>query len=498
MIKIDPAEISRTPESAPLFSPVSETLPEHLLPIAVYDDAPELIELWHDTWRICWKHVYNSPAMPYSPYLGEGCATNKIWIWDSCFMALWGCYANDIFPVKNTLDNFYAVMSGSKCDIAVHHPDNPPLFGWAELELYHHTGDRERVKKLIRSRVLQDHFFWRENIASPGDFVPWGGQVPVMLRRLKNGYLWSGNPSGMDNTPRGNGLYQYILWVDALAQHGAFAGDIARLCEIAGDHEQAAEFYSVYEEKKSVMQRYFDIEDGCFYDITVSPPGKEFFSKVLTPASFWPVFAGMAAVEQAESMANTLLDPQKLGGVVASPSVSRDDPQFDPAGGYWCGGIWLPVFYMTMKALDRTGKFDLARKLSLQLLHWMKRCYDEVEPHTIWECYSPTEPMPSTNKNGKFCRRDFCGWSALAPISLLLEDVIGLHSVDAETMTVRWNPPETRGKCGIRNLKLGKGIFSLIAGDGCAEITADCPFTLELCTKKHRIEPGTTTIPILR
>jgi len=484
-----------TPAEPLLFTPTTEPFPAEKLPTVFFDDDPALVDLWHAAWRIGWKHVYRSDAMPFSPYLGEGCGTNKVWIWDSCFMALWGCYAPDLYPVHNTLDNFYAILNGKRCGIKVHHPDNPPLFGWAELELYRHTGDRERVAQLVGSGVLQNHWRWLENAALPGDVMPWGA-MPVLWRRLHRGYLWSGNPSGMDNTPRARGDYQYIVWVDALAQQGFFAETIAQLCEIAGNEKDASSFHARYEEKKALMQEYFDPEDGCFYDRSVLPDGG--FAKVLTPASFWPVFAEMATKEQAESMIGKLRDPEKLGGPVACPSVSRDDPDFDPRGGYWRGAVWLPVFYMTMKALDRVGEFGLARNLSLQLLRWMKTCYDREEPHTIWECYSPTEPKPATTKRESLCRKDFCGWSALAPISLLIEDVIGVRSIDASTMTVTWYPPECRGRCGVGNLKTGGATISLLAREGVAEVSCDRAFTLDLAGRSFALAPGCHRLPIPR
>lgn len=473
----------------PLFHPTQKPFPGNDLPEVIIESEPDFAELWHLAWKLGWEHVYESDQLPYSPYLSEGCGVNRIWIWDSCFMALWGCYAPDIFPVCNTLDNFYAVMNGKSAGIKVHHPDNPPLFGWAELELYRHTGNRDRIVKLVESKVLQNYYRWREEKALPGDFLPWGA-MPVLFRCLKNGCLWSGDPSGMDNTPRGRGKYYYLLWVDALAQEGLFAKDIASLCKIAGDDEQAKMFLDEFEKKKLLMQEYFDPEDGCFYDRHLARTGKDGFSKVLTPASFWPVFAGMANREQTRAMVEKLLDPDKLGGPVACPSVSRDDPDFDPRGCYWRGGVWLPVFFMTMKALDQAGENDLARKLSVQLLKWMKTCCDRVEPHTIWECYSPTEPMPANNKQDKLVRKDFCGWSALGPISLLIEDIIGIHGFDPEKCSLTWDPGLPEGRLGIRGLNFCGGKIDLVRENDQLHICSTIPLTVYFQKRKLVCKTG--------
>ncbi len=135
---------------------------------------------------------------------------------------------------------------------------------------------------------------------------------------------------------------------------------------------------------------------------------------------------------------------------------------------------------MTMKALERCGETVLARKLSLQLLRWMKQCYDEVTPHTIWECYSPTEPRPSTNKEGTFCRPEFCGWSALGPISLMLENVVGIRIQSAAERRIFWELPENCFRRGIRKLRLGNDLVTLIADGGVIETESARGFTLEI------------------
>ncbi|MFA5203492.1 MAG: trehalase family glycosidase [Lentisphaeria bacterium] len=475
-----------------LFKPTSRPFPAEALPEAVYDDDPRFVELWHDAWRLAWKHVYESEHMPCSPYLGEGCGINRIWLWDSCFMTLFTRYSNSLFPAGNTLDNFYRVISG-ECDspILVHHPDNPPLFAWAELELYQQTGNLNRLEKLMSSGVLEQHYHWLEHTASPGECVAWGA-IHVNWKHLPEGYMWSGMPSGMDNTPRGRGYYDSIMWVDALAQQGLFAQGIAELARLTGREELREKFQREYEAKKQLMQRYFDSRDQCFYDrrIPCRVAGEAFFCRVLTPVSFWPLLAGMATPEQARAMVETLLDPTKLGGPIACPSIARDDPQFVPSGEYWRGSVWVPVFYMTMKALEQYGFYDLAEKLSIQLLDWMKRCYDDVSPHTIWECYSPTEPLPADNKWKKTVRPDFCGWSALGPVSLFLENVIGLYKMSAVEQIVHWRLPACCKLRGVRKLQLGVNRISLLADSDSVSVTSSQPFMLVLNGKEHYLHGG--------
>lgn len=463
--------------SSLLFRSVALPFPAETVPQPVCDGEPGFVRLGEFAWRQAWDHVFESDRLPHSPYLNEGCRTNRIWIWDSCLM-LHFCLYSPAFPSDNTLDNFYDVMAGNggSGGILVHHPDNPPLFAWTELRRYRMTGDLGRVRKLIAPDGALVRHYERVESFKAGERVPWGA-VKVWAEKLPHGYLWGGLPSGMDNTPRGGGVpYEEMLWFDLAAQQGLAALSIARLAEAAGDNSCRERFLREYQLQKALTRSFWDERDGAFYDRR-NTPGRE-FCRVLTPASLWPFLAEMGTEEQLDRMAEKLLDPALLGGLVPFPSVSRSDPGFDPHGGYWRGGVWLPLCYMGIKALEKYGRFDLARTLAERVLIHMKRTFDEYEPHTIWECYSPNEYLPSTSKRG-YCRPDFCGWSALGPISLLIEDLIGIYDISVPENTIRWrlSGPERHG---VTNLSFGSGRVSLVAEEGRIEVESSRPLQLEV------------------
>ena len=49
----------------------------------------------------------------------------------------------------------------------------------------------------------------------------------------------------------------------------------------------------------------------------------------------------------------------------------------------------------------------------------MYRTFDEFEPRTIWECYSPEYMLPADREEGVLVRKDFVGWGGLGPIAFL-------------------------------------------------------------------------------
>ena len=237
-------------------------------------------------------------------------------------------------------------------------------------------------------------------------------------------------------------------------------------------------------------------ETASVADVQTSPSAWR-TTGILTPASFWPMLAEIPSKAQARRMTEFALRPDKLGGEVPWVTVSRDDPDFDANDGwYWRGAMWLPTAYMGIKALEKYDFMEAADTTAEQVLSWMLRTWRDYKPHTIWECYSLTAPAPSSN-HGKRVRPDFCGWSALGPISLFIENVLGFHDIDASSRTVRW---DIRHDCrhGLNNLTFGDTTTDLLYDPAASTVTirSNKPYCLILNGKSHRIRAGVTTISI--
>ena len=480
-----------------LFRKTEKPFPAADLPEVIVESEPDFADFYQLAWKQAWDHVYESEVLPFSPYLSEGCKVNRIWIWDSCFMGMFCRYALRSFPGRATLDNLYALRDQVRAPIRIHHRDNPPLYAWIEWMYYQMDSSKNRLREVLPK--LTGHYEFLENIDPadhPADVIP-----VVAWKREREGYCWSGLASGMDNTPRGRDRYDSIWWVDALAQQALSARYIGKIASALGETDIALRYQREFENKKALLQRYWDEETGAFLDRCRDGSG---FCRVLTPASFWPLFADCATEEQRKRQIELLKDPRKLGGIIPFPSVSRDDPAFDPDGGYWRGSVWLPVAYMGIKTLEQYGEYALAAKLSLDLLHFMLRTWKEYSPHTIWECYAPEGYRPATGKPDKFyghktvskiVRTDFCGWSALGPISLLIENIIGISGFDSDSRTIVWQPGLPDGALGVRNLNFSGGRVDLVRENGSVTVRSDFPMTLIYQKRKLDCRAGENRFP---
>ena len=121
-----------------------------------------------------------------------------IFMWDSCFMTLFGRYGARAFPFVRTLDNFYAKQhpDGFICrEIGRALGDDrfprfdpsstgPNVMAWAEWEHYRNFGDRDRLARVFP--VLRAYHQWLR-----------------AYRTWPDGSYWStGWGCGMDNQPR--------------------------------------------------------------------------------------------------------------------------------------------------------------------------------------------------------------------------------------------------------------------------------------------------------
>lgn len=460
------------------------------VPTPVFDQNPGYVELYWRAWEMAYDHVVEDAGVPHSPYMDEVCYDNVIWIWDSCFMTLFNKYASgDYFPGVENLINIYAPLyDGASTTQSIWFADNPNLLAWVEWENYIMSGDVEHVEWLINDKqYLQKHYMMMET-SKPGDQLP-NSSHAIAHERTEYGYTGSNQIVGMDNSPRGRTYGERnILWIDTISQQALSAYYIAKLANAAGNMDVADTYEQYYQELKEIINQYYwDETDGIYYDINKYDPSLK--DKVKTVASFWPMLAFVPDDDQAASLLAHVDSDASFGGFVDFPSVARDDPDFDSeTGAYWRGGLWLPTAYMGIKGLENYGFVDRADEAAEKILEEQYQTYVNISPHTIWETYAPCSNEPST-EYGNLVRQNFCGWSALGPISLFIENVLGFHAVDAVNRVVEWRLHQ-EGRNGITNLSFGNIVTDIVYDDGLVTVRSNDSYTLNVNGVEMLIESG--------
>jgi putative isomerase len=168
---------------------------------------------------------------------------------------------------------------------------------------------------------------------------------------------------------------QLVLEAETLAR---IAGELGRPEDQAALRERAGALAAL------VRERLWDPERRIFANRLWD--GR--FVRSLAPTSFYPMAAGIATPDQAETLVNAhLTDPWKFGGEHPVAGTPFDDPA---AGDnvYWRGRVWPTMNYLVWLGLVRYGYQKEARDLAergwrMFASGWAeRRCWENINQRT--------------------------------------------------------------------------------------------------------------------
>ncbi len=302
----------------------------------------------------------------------------NMWLWDSAFHAL----AIATYDTDLAKEALRAVLSQAdedghiSCMMNPHdygvEQTQPQMLAWAVWEVYQKSGDTDFLKESLPA--LEGYLKWdmQNRDRNENGLLEWFIEPDTPL---------GGGESGWDNSPR----FDTGAEMDAVDFSSFMAHDakyLALVCEALGEREKAEEWRGVYERiKRQISTLLWDEEDGVFYDRVTGGS----LTKVLTPASFFPMFAGVPTREQAERMVRVLTDENLLWTKSPLATIAKTHPAY--SDDYWRGGSWLNCNYFVVKGLKEYGFDDIAQKLIDATLATVDKWYQETG--TIFELYDP-------------------------------------------------------------------------------------------------------------
>ncbi len=300
----------------------------------------------------------------------------RMWLWDSVFHAL----AMVTYNAELAKDSIRAVLSQIHDDGFIPHmisPERhsevtqPQVLAWGIWEVYKKTGDRAFLAEFTDE--LEAYLTWSmQNRDKNGNgLLEWASGTDAVHCRC--------DESGLDNSPR----FDSDEDMDAVDFSTFLAHDVLYLSYIfeeLGDKEKCAKWIEVYQSVKAkINELLWDEETGAYYDRKF---GGE-LSKVLTPASFFPLMAGIPSKAQAEKMIKTLTDETLIWTKLPLATVSQTHPTYSTD--MWRGGVWLNMNYFVMKGLMQYGYTALGETLKERLLAEVNKWYEITG--TIFEFY---------------------------------------------------------------------------------------------------------------
>ena len=414
----------------------------------------DLIDMYDLTWNQIRNHWKKGTAKnKFQPKYFSFPQDKRINQFEAILSTFFLVYSNKIFPAASLLDNFYSKQEetgairgeysqkNGKPILSDTNPDGvlPPLFAWAEYNLYHKVGIKKRVRDIMP--LLEKYYHWLE-----------------LTFRENNGlYSVPLEATMMGNSPR-EGTYYPIDFNSQVAINALYMsalGDILNDKEISYRYKRA--YFAI---KTRISDLMWNEKDGYYYDLD----NRNKQIKVRTIASFWPLLAEIPNEYRAEALIAHLENPQEFGLDHPFPTLAASEKTFDNMGNGYHGSIFPSFTYIIIKGLEKYGKFELAREAAIKHLYFI---LDGLHPEKgrkgiFWEAYAPKHEGPAVwQDNENFPRPGFLSYSALSTITLMIENVVGLY-ISLPRKTVDWIIP-TMELMGIEDLGLRRNMISILS-----------------------------------
>ncbi|MBN2475815.1 MAG: phosphodiester glycosidase family protein [Pirellulales bacterium] len=431
------------------------------LPQPIFDEDPAYVQCYWKAWELAFRNFHEPAAESgFVSQFIDAAFNQNIFLWDTCFLTMFCNYGHPHVPGIRSLDNFYAKQHGDGeiCReinrqtgrdfepwvnvegapllsrwgyewergtqktpvpyIGREPPPKPPrltldalnhpILAWAEMESYRLTGDRRRLR-LVWPPLVEYYRALKEHL------------------RQGNG-LYMTDSASMDNSPRNRWLRGGGTAVDTSCEMVLFARNLAEMAELLDLPDDAARYGREADElARLIRAKMWNGQRRFFFDLTA----EQKHVPVRTVAAYWTLVAGVADEPQVAALIAALKDPHAFGTRHRVPTLAADEEAFQGAtGGYWRGAVWAPTTMMVVRGLQRCGRDALAHEIAVSHLESVVAVFRDTG--TIWENYAPQQIAP-----GKPAKRDFVGWSGIAPIALLIEHALGVRA-DATTNTIVW------------------------------------------------------------
>jgi len=373
---------------------------------------------------------------------------------DAIYSSFFLVYSNRIYQAHPTLDLFYDRQEANgaiRCAYDVNsgapvlERDNseglgPPLFAWAEHNIYHKSGNKKRVKDVLP--ILCKYSNW----------------IDSTYKKANGLYKTPHNATGMSNSPRGDAYYA----MDFNTMMAINMLYISALADILNDKETSFQYKRQYFSLKTrINSLMWNADDGFYYDISKA----EKQVPIKTIAGFWPLLAEIPNGEKAERIIEKLSDPNYFGTPHPFPSLAVSEKEFDETGRGYRGSVYPHLTFMVVKGLERYHRWDLARECAIRHVYFM---LDSMSPDgnhnrgNLWEAYAPVKEGPAkwTGKPA-FPRAQFLTYDALSTICLTIENIVGL-SISLPRKTVDWVIPNLE-IMGVENLSLKNNMITILS-----------------------------------
>ncbi len=416
------------------FSKVAEKHPELDIKVVRVPEVitPEWVQSRDGYHGILSLAIVNTPdgRTEGVPFVVPGGRFNEMYGWDSYFESLGLLEDGRVDLARAMVDNFVyeiayygKILNANRSYYLTR--SQPPFLTSMALAVYEHLPgeqSKEWLKRVFRIAIQEYLEVWTgtkrlskiglsryhgEGIGTPPEvehghynpiYAPYARECGMSVEefetlykkgRIKNEELdeffvhdRSVRESGHDTTYRWDGRCSDFATADLNSLLYKIEMDIAKTIEKVfndslkledGTIEKSATWYAKAETRKRLMNEYlWDKEQGLFLDYDLANQRREVY---INGVAFYPLWAGLATKQQAESvLKNALPSLEMPGGIVASTEKSRGPlSESRPARQWDYPNGWAPHQMLTWQGLINYGYDDIAHRLIYRWLYTITR-----------------------------------------------------------------------------------------------------------------------------
>lgn len=279
-----------------------------------------------------------------------------------------------------------------------------PIMTWAAWLTYKVSRDKAWLAHIYPGLVSQLRFWFKYHSSERG-----------LVQYYNAGQIADDSPrfDPVYGRPQGN---EWIFGLESPDMNAFIINDLKCLAAIARELDLSDDAKEWEAQAERIGQLIVDTmyfpDDAMFYDVKVGT--SEPYTRVKTPNMFLPLWAGvpLPQAEVKRIIEQHMLNPVEFFGEKPFPSVSYDDPAYDP-NGYWRGRIWPHFVYWIIQTLWQQGYHAEAEQTADRILElfqsspWLHENYNSASGGG-WD------------PNRKIGFPDY-NWSCATVIELLLE-----------------------------------------------------------------------------
>ena len=314
-----------------------------------------------------------------------------MWLWDSVFHAMAFAEYN-IEMAKNCIRSILAMEEENGFIAHMQSPQGaiseitqPQVLAWGVWSVYQKDKDKAFLEECVPA--LKKFLLWtmENRDKNHNGLLEWLTEFDYTECKC--------GESGLDNSPR----FDFDVEMDAVDFSTYLSSDAKYLSMIyaeLGDKENSEYFNDLHERtKQKINELLWHDEDGLYYDRLFD--GK--LTRVATPFSFWPMFAGLCSQEQADKMVKVLLDENRFWTALPVPTMPKDSEFFETD--MWRGCSWLNINYFIMRGLQKYGYTKVAEELRERTLSTVYKWYQKTG--NIFEFYDADDKICPFHLNRK-------------------------------------------------------------------------------------------------